>query len=221
MNIYQPTYITQEMRDSFSPTRLYIKKLANYYYFGKTSLEDPIAYSGSGKKWKDIIKKHGAANIKTLWVSDWYYSPDEIQEVALHFSKENSIVESVNWANLRPETGLDGNTLGQYKGERSPMFGKKGKDHPAYGRIDSEETRKRKAISKMGDNNPMRDPVVIQKVKETNKRINRSAGENNPMYGKKGKDNPNFGQKRPGHAEKMRNKTWKLVDGKRIYSERA
>jgi hypothetical protein len=204
MNIYQPSCITQAMRDAFLPTRLYIKKLAGYYYFGKTSLSDPINYSGSGKKWKNIIKKHGYRNIVTLWVSEWYYSPDEIQHIALHFSQENMIVESDIWANLRPENGLDGNTLGQYKGEKSPWFGKKGEDHPAYGRVDSGETRRKKALSKLGDNNPMRDPNVIQKVKETNKRIKRSAGENNPMYGKKGQDNPNFGQKRPGHSEKMK-----------------
>jgi len=45
-------------------------------------------------------------------------------------------------------------------------------------------------------------------------------GNKNPMFGKKGKDNPNFGQKRPGHSLKMKNKSWKLINGKRIYFEK-
>lgn len=108
MCIYQPISISQRMIESFKPTRLYIKKLANFYYFGKTSSNDLNTYHGSGKKWKSIIRKYGRQNIKTLWVSDWYYNPQEIQEVALHFSKENMIVESDIWANLKPENGLDG-----------------------------------------------------------------------------------------------------------------
>ena len=220
MTIYQPTFITPQMQEFFIPTRLYIKKLDNYFYFGKTSLDDPIKYSGSGKKWKAIIKKYGHINIRTLWVSDWYYSPDEIQVVALQFSEENRIVDSEIWANLRPENGLDGNALGQYKGEKSPMFGRKGKDHPAYGRVDSEEVRRKKALSKMGDNNPMKNPKLQLRVKESNKISLHNVGENNPMHGKYGKDNPNFGQKRPNQSEKMKNKTWKLVDGKRVYSVR-
>ena len=107
MNIYSPIEITEEIRRKFKPTRLYIKELAGIKYFGKTS-NDPYLYSGSGKIWKDRIKKYGEHNIKTLWVSDVYYSPDELQNIALHFSRENRIVESNNWANLKPENGLDG-----------------------------------------------------------------------------------------------------------------
>ena len=107
MNIYSPIQITEEIRNKFKPTRLYIKELAGIKYFGKTTL-DPNLYSGSGKIWKDRIKKYGKDNIKTLWVSDVYYDPDELQVIALHFSEENKIVESKEWANLQPENGLDG-----------------------------------------------------------------------------------------------------------------
>lgn len=86
------------------------------------------------------------------------------------------------------------------------------------GRIDSVEVRNKKAKSKMGDLNPMKNPKLRKLVREKNKITLHNVGKNNPMYGKKGKDNPNFGQKRPSHAEKMRNKTWKLIDGKRVYS---
>lgn len=108
MCIYQPTPITQKMIDRFQPTRLYIKELAGIKYFGKTSKEDIMVYAGSGVVWGKRIKKYGKDNIKTLWVSDWYHDPYEIQKVALHFSEENSIVESDVWANQKPEDGLDG-----------------------------------------------------------------------------------------------------------------
>lgn len=108
MCIYQPTPITQKIIERYRPTRLAIKELNGIKYFCKSMAEDIIAYTGSGVLWKRIYKKHGKQNIKTLWVSDWYHDPYEIQEVALHFSKENQIVESDKWANMKPEDGLDG-----------------------------------------------------------------------------------------------------------------
>ena len=46
------------------------------------------------------------------------------------------------------------------------------------------------------------------------------SGDKNPNFGKKGIDSPNFGQKRPSHSIKMRNKTWKVIGGKRVYFEK-
>ena len=85
------------------------------------------------------------------------------------------------------------------------------------GRKDSEETNLKRAISKLGKNNPMygitgKDHPCSRKRDQT--------GKNNPMYGKYGKDNPNFGQKRPTQSQKMKNKTWKMIDGKRVYFEK-
>ena len=108
MDIYSSRDITEFIKINFKPTRLYIKELSGVKYFGKTFLNDVEKYTGSGKIWRDRIKKYGKENIKTLWVSDWYYDPAELQEVALLFSKENKIVESKEWANMHPENGLNG-----------------------------------------------------------------------------------------------------------------
>ena len=107
MNIYSPISITESLVSKFKPCRLYIKELEGMKYFGKTS-RDPYKYTGSGIVWKDRIKKYGKANIKTIWVSDWFYDPQTIQEYALKFSKDNKIVESSEWANLRAENGING-----------------------------------------------------------------------------------------------------------------
>ena len=108
MTIYEPKILSERILRNFVPTRLAIKELAGQFYFCKSIRKDIECYSGSGVVWKKRIKKYGKNNIKTLWVSDWYYDPYEIQEIALHFSRENQIVESDKWANIKPENGLDG-----------------------------------------------------------------------------------------------------------------
>ena len=99
-SIYQPLK---------APTYLYIKQhsITKLKYFGKTALQNPYQYNGSGKYWTDHIKKHGMEHIKTLWVSEPYLDTS-IKEIARHFSIENNIIESKEWANLMLENGLDG-----------------------------------------------------------------------------------------------------------------
>lgn len=104
---YTPITITDDIRQSFVPTRLYIKRCHGMWYFGKTT-QDPFKYTGSGVVWSDRLKKYGKDSVETLWVSDAYSDPAVLQEVALAFSRENLIVESAQWANLKPENGIDG-----------------------------------------------------------------------------------------------------------------
>lgn len=132
--IYQP----------IKPTYLYIKQhsITKKKYFGKTT-KDPYKYNGSGSYWLKHIKKHGKEHIVTLWVSNLYYDTS-IVDVALYFSFENNIVESSEWANQKPENGLDGGDTssgkkrtaeqnaaksarmtGILQGPRSEEFGKK------------------------------------------------------------------------------------------------
>jgi hypothetical protein len=98
MTIYTP----------ITPTYLYIKQhsITGLKYFGKTT-KDPYTYNGSGKHWTRHIKKHGKEHIITVWVSDLFHDKS-IVDYALQFSKDNNIVESKEWANLKPENGLDG-----------------------------------------------------------------------------------------------------------------
>ena len=90
------------------PTYLYIKQhpTTKLKYFGKTTKE-PNQYLGSGKLWLKHIKKHGRDYVQTIWYQLFYYE-NELINFALSFSKENNIVESKEWANLKDENGLDG-----------------------------------------------------------------------------------------------------------------
>jgi hypothetical protein len=97
---------------SFKPTWLYIKQhnITGLKYFGKTTKKDPNKYLGSGVWWKNHLKKHGN-DISTVW-SQLYTDKEELVSFALKFSKENNIVESKEWANLKPEDGLMGGDTG-------------------------------------------------------------------------------------------------------------
>lgn len=80
-------------------------------YFGMSRKYTP-KYLGSGVYWLKHIKKHGIKHVIELHV--WEFD-DQLKctEFALEFSKENNIVESKEWANLREENGLDGNISGE------------------------------------------------------------------------------------------------------------
>ena len=122
MCIYQPGILSEEIIKKFVPTRLSIKEISGVKYFCKSTKQNFTRYVGSGTRWLNLVKKYGRKNVKTLWISDWYHCPYEIQEVALHFSKENEIVESDKWANIKPENGLDGNFSSSVKGENHPLY---------------------------------------------------------------------------------------------------
>jgi hypothetical protein len=109
MTIYTPIKITEEIERNFKPTRLSVKELNGIRYLCKSTKQDFEEYKGSGVHWKKIVKKYGRKNVKTLWISDWFYCPHHLQNFALMYSEYNQVVESEEWANLKPETGLDGN----------------------------------------------------------------------------------------------------------------
>ena len=99
------------MNNKFTPTWLYIKQhnVTGLKYFGKTT-KDPFLYKGSGKYWKDHIRKHGN-NITTVW-TELFTDKQTLTEYALQFSNQHNIVESKEWANLINENGIDGNVPG-------------------------------------------------------------------------------------------------------------
>lgn len=96
MSIYRPTY-------------LYIKQhsITGKLYFGKT-VRDPEKYMGSGSHWVNHINKHGKEYVVNLWYC-LFYDEVECNKFALMFSEQNNIVESKEWLNQVPESGLCGN----------------------------------------------------------------------------------------------------------------
>ena len=93
---------------NFKPTYLYIKQhnITGLKYFGKTVKDDPVKYKGSGKHWTRHIEKYGN-NVTTIWYQR-FDDKQALTEYAINFSKNNNIVESKEWANLKDEDGLWG-----------------------------------------------------------------------------------------------------------------
>ena len=108
----------QELR----PTYLYIKQhsLTGKLYFGKTYRDDVESYNGSGTEWMKHIKENGKEHIETLWYC-LFNNKKELTKFALLFSEQQKIVESDNWLNEVPESGLGGGSL---RGRISPNKGK-------------------------------------------------------------------------------------------------
>jgi len=132
-------------------------------YFGKTT-KNVNRYHGSGKYWQRHIKQHGSEHIKTLKIWE-FQSLSECTSFALKFSKDNNIVNSTRWANLREENGNDGAPVGHVGcvGSKNGHFGKqlnKGKkrseeskkltSEKLTGRVFTEEWRKKISESKLG-----------------------------------------------------------------------
>jgi len=92
---------------------LYVKthRKTGLKYLGKTT-QDPYLYFGSGIYWTDHLKKHGYdVDTEILLECD---NNDEIKRWGLHYSELWNVVESNDWANLKPEEG-DGNSSEQAK----------------------------------------------------------------------------------------------------------
>jgi len=86
---------------------LYIKQHSKtgLKYFGRTEKSNPWIYLGSGRYWKNHIKKYGKEFVETLAVFEFTNQTD-CTNFALSFSTKNNIVESKEWANQCLEDGL-------------------------------------------------------------------------------------------------------------------
>jgi hypothetical protein len=125
---------------------LYVKQhsVTGLKYFGKTEKVDPYKYIGSGLYWYNHIKTYGNL-IETLEV--WGFDNQEMcTDFALTFSKNNNIVESKEWANLKFENGLDGNV----KGNKMSAETRKKMSVSGKGRTCSEETRAKLSLANKG-----------------------------------------------------------------------
>jgi hypothetical protein len=101
-------YSDSPKSELFKATYLYIKEhnTTGLKYFGKTTRKDPVKYLGSGTYWVRHLNQHGR-DVSTIWYK-LFTSREDLVEFALSFSKENDIVASAAWANLKPEDGLRG-----------------------------------------------------------------------------------------------------------------
>jgi hypothetical protein len=147
----------------FKPTWLYIKQhnSTGLKYFGKTISADPLKYQGSGVVWTRHLKKHGN-NVSTLWCH-LFFDQQSLTEYAINFSKENNIVESSIWANLKIEDGLMGGSYGEVSRETRLKLSENSKKHKH-----TKETKEKLRLARLSQ----KDPRIGKKhTEETKKKI--------------------------------------------------
>lgn len=147
---------------------LYVKQhsITKLKYFGKTMKRDPFKYLGSGTRWLKHINKHGKNQVVTLDV--WGFDDEELcSRFALEFSEKHNIVDSAEWANLRPENGIDGlpaNFNGHMTPERRKQHSIRWKENNPNNLPGAREKMRARVL---GDKNPTKRLEVREKLKGT------------------------------------------------------
>lgn len=176
-------------------TYLYIKihKETGLKYFGKTT-KNPYSYNGSGLYWKRHLKVHGT-NLTTLIVGSYLKNSDLLVVHALNFSQIYNIVDSIEWANLINENGLDGNCVGtKFSRDTKNKIGRasKGRVSPKknisyeeyYGTDKGNEIISKMLSSKYHSANSYEERFGITKAKEQREKLSiATSGSNNPNAG--------------------------------------
>jgi hypothetical protein len=98
---------------------LYVKETdTGLKYLGSTT-RNPYKYGGSGKYWNRYLRKHKEVSVKTKVL---FQSEDlnRFKEKCLYYSDLFDVVNSEEWANLMPESGID-STIGRVCSEQTRM----------------------------------------------------------------------------------------------------
>lgn len=153
----------------YKPTWLYIKQhnVTGLKYFGKTTQKNPVKYKGSGVRWSNHLKKYGE-DVTTIWVQ-LFEDKQQLTEYAIKFSKDNNIVESQDWANLKIEDGLSGGRDSKHS-EESKLKMSEARKRQVF----SKETKKKMSDSKKGKRSPtygMKFPNRPSVSKETREKL--------------------------------------------------
>lgn len=183
---------------------LYVKKhnKTGLKYLGQTKRKNPFTYNGSGKYWTRHIKKHGY-DVKTIILLE-IECINELERVSRFFSDFFDVVNSPDWANIIPETGIDINGINETGKNIYGMNGKtpnvvhdlkRGIEKQKYlWKNDNEwaENRRKNLSNSMRKWLENNDPIwlgkthsekSIQKQKKTFEEIKHQSGEKNSQYG--------------------------------------
>lgn len=122
-------------------------------YLGQTTKTDPHKYPGSGKYWTAHLNKHGYDY--TTEILQECQSKEELKKQGLHYSDIWNVVESAEWANLKPESG-DGGDMSMCEAYIAGMANRdyNGANNPRYNVPVTKETRKKMSKIKQGKKPP-------------------------------------------------------------------
>jgi hypothetical protein len=174
-------------------------------YLGKTISNNPYAYTGSGVYWTQHLKIHGN-NVETKILKECQ-TVEELKYWGQYYSNLWNVVESKEWANLIEEAGPGGHWSNQSKQKLSQT---KKEELAKLSPAEKIERMKKSCSSPESWTIERRNKISqaltgIKRSAETRKKI-KEANARRIMDPKKCGDT-------------NRGKTWKLVDGKRVWME--
>ncbi len=182
-------------------------------------------YHGSGTLLLRAINKYGKSNFCTQLIC-YASNKEELSMLERFYIAINNAVESSQYYNIT--SGGETFPGGHVSKEHRLHLSRIAKKQYENGRIVHNKGIKlneewRRNISKnhadvSGERNPNYGKTMSreqrEKISQTRKMKKLGCGENNPMYGKRGKDNPNYGRKNsPETIQKMRNNS---IKGKKL-----
>jgi hypothetical protein len=173
-------------------------------YLGKTIAKDPYAYPGSGIYWTRHLEKHGN-NVETEILCECA-TEEELKFWGQHYSKLWNVVESKDWANLIEEAGPGG----VWSRESKEKLSQTNKESLAKLTPEQKSQRMKNSCSSPSSWTESRRKKISQALtgitrsKETREKISKFQAT------KTNEDKMKCG-------DKHRGKTWKLIDGKRVW----
>ena len=148
-------------------------------YLGITK-QDPYKYMGSGLYWTSHLDVHGPEHSTEVLHE---CTDDDVEEWGLYYSEKYNIVESNEFANLKPETGYGGTGMtGKAQSEETRQ---KIRDS-LTGVKHTEERKQKQSVARKGIPSPLKGVTGLWTHTEEWKQQQsiRMAGKDNPFYGK-------------------------------------
>ena len=201
-------------------------------YLGTTNSKNPYRYKGSGTYWRYHCNKHGYdIDTEILFETD---SKEELRSKGLYYSELWNVVDSKEWANLKPEEGNGGGYVAGSESAKKRSVKMIG--HPNWAPPPNQQTKDK--ISKT-----QTDLLSKMTPEELSARMRNSCSKpesytperienmRQGMIGKKKTKTPALlaaeaARKNLTPAQKLkcgddkRGKTWKIVDGKRVWTDK-
>lgn len=176
-------------------------------YLGKTIAKDPYSYPGSGVYWTRHLETHG--NSVETEILQECHSEEELKYWGQYYSKLWNVVESKEWANLIEEAGPGG----YWSNESKEKLRQTKKQELAKLSAEEKAERMKKSCSSPASWTKERRNKISQALTG----IVRSA-ETREKISKAQSLRTTEDKLRCGDT--TRGKTWKIVDGKRVWQNK-